>query len=120
MTTRRRKGIFLEVLEPVAVANLRQEDTVLIRSKVEVGFTLCRTPQGGLTRGRVARGTRTSVNIPLGCPPGAKLEGFFHTHPGGVAVPSDLDFKAARKARVSVLCVQNDSQLSCFRLKKSR
>lgn len=84
--------------------------------KNEFGFTLCRTPRGKLVRGKVHHGTPSQVVIPVTCPPASKLEGLFHTHPGGVAFPSEPDIRNAFQAKIKVLCVMNESALNCFRL----
>ncbi len=88
----------------------------------EIGFSLCRYPSGQLTHGPVVSGTPTSVNIPVACPPGARFEGLFHTHPGGVAYPSNTDIRSARKVRAEHLCiaVPDTGEMRCFRFKRKR
>ncbi len=83
----------------------------------EVGFTLCRTASGDLTRGPIAMGTPMAVKIPLQCPANSKLEGLYHTHPGGVAYPSNTDIKSAQRYGAKVLCITNDSQTKCFKVR---
>lgn len=84
--------------------------------KNEVGFTICRTPGGQLTRGPLATGTPRAVSIPIACPSGATFEGLFHTHPGGAVTPSRIDLDSAKKFDAKVLCITNDSQTQCFRI----
>ena len=103
------------VIRRTRSASMRQGSAGKI-PPVEVGFTLCRRPSGVLTRGPAVSGTRTAVNIPLLCPPGSSLEGLFHTHPGGVAFPSQTDKSSARKFDAKVLCITNDTQTRCFRV----
>ena len=83
----------------------------------EVGFTLCQTPSGDLTRGPVAMGTPLAVNIPLQCPVGSEMMGLDHTHAGGVAYPSSVDIKSAQRYGANVLCITNDTQTKCFKVR---
>lgn len=84
----------------------------------ELGFAGCVTANGQHVAGPVATGTPTSVDIPLRCPPGAKLSYLFHSHPGGVAYPSPQDIKSALRFQVPVLCIASDKQLECFRIER--
>ena len=86
----------------------------------EIGAAVCRFPGGRLAFGPWARGTPTSVNVPLQCPPGATLSSIYHTHPGGVAYPSDQDVASARQAGVKSLCINADGDLKCFRASQRR
>ena len=97
------------------IARMRQEGGNRIPGR-EIGFTICRRTGGSLTRGPVASGTRTAVNIPLVCPPGSSVEGLWHTHPGGVAFPSSADLKSARRFGAKVLCITSDVETRCFKL----
>ena len=85
--------------------------------KNEFGFTLCRYQNGQLTRGPVATGDPMSVNIPVSCPPHSKLAGLYHTHPGGIAKPSDTDIRSAKKVGAEVLCISDDRQTVCHIVK---
>ena len=82
----------------------------------EVGFALCRMPTGKLATGPVSSGTPTRVDIAASCPPGGTLVGLFHTHPGGIAYPSAMDVRAAKKVRAPNLCILSDSQLGCYKV----
>ena len=84
--------------------------------KNEFGFSICQYQDGQLAAGPLMSGTPTSVQVPLTCPPGAKLRSIFHTHPGGAAYPSDTDIQSTLKAGLDTLCIQNDAELRCFRL----
>lgn len=86
-----------------------------MRSVNEVGWALCRTPEGRLLSGPLAEGTPMSVNIPVGCPGGSRLAGLFHTHPAGVAFPSDTDIRSAKAVGAGSLCIDADGQLACYR-----
>ena len=88
----------------------------MVTRKNEVGFTICRAKSGKLTHGPMATGSPTGVNIPVSCPPGSRMEGLFHTHPKGVAYPSDIDIRSAVKVGAKALCVQSDTELACFRI----
>ena len=82
----------------------------------EIGFALCRARDGRLVPGPVAVGTPWSVEVPLSCPPGTRLEGIFHTHPGGVPHPSPQDVRSALQAGVRVLCIDADGVMRCWRV----
>ena len=86
----------------------------------EVGFALCRAQSGQLTRGPVAEGTPVGVNIPVSCPSGTRFVGLFHTHPGGVAAPSDKDLRAGQATGSRNLCilVPESGELACYRRKR--
>lgn len=92
--------------------------------KNEWGFAMCRTPAGQLRAGPVAHGTPNNVTIDVKCGPGESVAGLFHTHPGGVAEPSQLDLQSALKlknaGRGNVLCIDADGDLKCFRVKPRR
>jgi len=90
----------------------------MVTRRNEVGFTMCRAKGGGLTHGPVVSGTPTSVDIPVRCPPGSSMVGLFHTHPKGVAYPSDTDIRSAIKVGAKALCVQSDTELACFRVSR--
>lgn len=82
----------------------------------EMGFVYCRTAVGQLVRGPMAEGTRNSVTIDTSCPPGTSLEGFFHTHPGGVNKPSHQDVRAAQASGVKNICIDADGRMQCYRV----
>ena len=87
----------------------------------ELGFSLCRVGASGqLVAGPVATGDPVSVSIPVSCPTGSHFEGLFHTHPGGVAQPSQQDIRAAKQSGAANLCIQSDWTLACFRIRPSR
>ena len=86
----------------------------MIRNEREIGFTLCRNDAGTLTHGPVARGTRENVNVPIRCPAGSTFEGIYHTHPGGVPLPSAQDIRAALEVGARTMCIQSDHKLNCF------
>lgn len=97
----------------------RGEKVVLLRRN-EIGFTVCRVPDGSLSHGPIAEGTPMSVNIDIECPPGDRPEAIFHTHPGGVAFPSPTDIRNTRKVGLRHLCiaVPETGELNCYKLKR--
>ena len=88
----------------------------------EVGFAVCRFPNGQLTTGPVSTGTPTRVNIETRCPPGTKFEAIYHTHPGGIAYPSDIDVNALRRSGAEKMCIEvpERGELACYSLKRGR
>jgi len=86
------------------------------RGRREVGFALCRARDGRLVHGPVSVGTPTSVDITVSCPAGSELVGLFHTHPGGVPVPSEQDIRSALQVGAKVLCIDADGDLRCWRV----
>jgi proteasome lid subunit RPN8/RPN11 len=71
----------------------------------EVGSSICRTKAGKLVPGKMASGSMTHVDVELTCPPNTQFEGVWHTHPMGLAQPSEQDYEQARKLGVKKLCV---------------
>lgn len=67
----------------------------------EHGFAVYERPDGTLLAGPVSVGTWNAVSIELPDIPGAQLEALFHTHPGGVAVPSSRDMSEARRVKAN-------------------
>lgn len=84
--------------------------------KNEFGFALCQLPNGDLVRGPVSWGTPVSVDIQLQCQQGAKFVGLGHSHPRGVAYPSDQDIKSGFESHSEFLAIQSDSELRIFPL----
>lgn len=82
--------------------------------KNEFGFSLCQRPDGALVRGPVSWGTPTSVEIMLQCPSGAEFVGLGHSHPGGVAFPSDQDIKSGIESGARFLAIQSDYDFNVF------
>lgn len=82
----------------------------------EIGFALCRAPDGGLARGPVTTGHKFGVDISLECPPESELFGTFHTHPGGTAEPSPQDREMTRRHGLKQLCigVPDTGELKCY------
>lgn len=81
----------------------------------EFGFALCRFSNGRLGSGPRVTGTPMNVNIPLACPQGSTFEGLFHTHPGGIALPSQTDRASAHRVGAKVLCISDDKQTLCHK-----
>lgn len=83
---------------------------------VEIGFAMCKTPQGGLVAGPMSSGTHNRVEIPVSCPIGSRFTGLYHTHPGGVALPSRTDLDSARKVGAKALCISSDTETRCQKM----
>lgn len=84
---------------------------------LEHGYVICRTDDGDLLRGRETTGDRYNVDIDMHCPAGRPV-GIFHTHPGGVPVPSTVDISEAQRWGVEKLCigVPETGDLQCHRV----
>jgi len=85
----------------------------------ERGFSICRTSNGKLVRGKSVSGAAHSVSIPNNCPAGSRRIGVSHTHPSGGIRLSDQDKAAARKHGMSVVCVETKERTKCYRLRRS-
>lgn len=80
----------------------------------EIGASICKKPNGKFTFGPWAEGTPTSVNVPVACPKGSAFAGIYHTHPGGVPLPSQTDLRSGIKVGADVLCINADGVVQCF------
>ena len=112
------RGPWLRYLTPLAQSEVRALAKHLAALPPnELGFTICQGANG-LTRGPVAHGTPTSVNVRVQCPVGSQMLGIYHTHPGGTSRPSSTDVHSAVSMGAKVLCVQSDRDgLQCYRMK---
>lgn len=89
----------------------------------EVGFSICRVKATGkLVNGPVATGTPMRVDIPVQCPPDSRFEGLYHTHPGGIAMPSAMDVRSAKQVGARVLCIQvpETGEMACYTVRGVR
>ena len=94
----------------------------------EFGVPLCMRPDGTLDRQvAVSWGTPTGVNVDMGgCPPGTRVVGSLHSHPGGVPFPSRVDQAAAIASASELMCIVADGPghrqhpLNCFRIRAAR
>ena len=84
----------------------------------EVGFAVCRMSNRRLTHGPVSVGTPTNVYIDVQCPKGSQFEYLFHTHPGGVPVPSPVDVRSARLSGARGLCIDADGAMRCYKMRR--
>lgn len=84
-------------------------------AKNEIGASICRRPNGSFVFGPFATGTPVSVNVPIKCPAGSTFHGIYHTHPGGVPIPSAQDLRSGRQTGSQVLCVNADGNMVCYR-----
>lgn len=80
----------------------------------EIGASICQKPNGKIVFGPWAEGTPMSVNVPVSCPKGTKFHGIFHTHPGGVPLPSKTDLQSGERVGAQVLCINADGVVQCF------
>lgn len=82
----------------------------------EIGFAICRGPDGQLAPGPVAQGHLYGVSIPIACPPAFQPVGTWHTHPGGVPEPSPQDWEMTRRHGLRHLCitVPDTGQTRCY------
>ena len=80
----------------------------------EIGASICRRPNGTFVFGPFATGTPTSVNVPIKCPPGSRFHGIYHTHPGGVPIPSRQDIKSGQITGSKTLCINADGRVRCW------
>lgn len=72
---------------------------------VERAATICRQ-NNNLTWGSQAAGDDPySVSLNVQCPHGYRAMGVWHTHPGGVPMPSPADIREARRMGVKHLCI---------------
>ena len=83
----------------------------------EYGFTLCRSPNAKVSSGPRVKGKAHEVSIPLKCPPGSKLIGLHHLHPGGSLSLSALDKRTAKEHRLEVMCVKGRGRTRCYRFR---
>lgn len=88
----------------------------------EIGFMVCRTNRGGLTRGPTRHGDKSSVTVPVKCPAGAKPEALWHTHPSGSLRLSPMDIATGRDHKIPHVCVSNGKKGStrCYRTRRVR
>ncbi len=82
----------------------------------EIGAAICQKRNGRFVFGPFSEGTPTSVNINAKCPPGSKFFGIYHTHPKGVALPSQTDLASGRRVGAKTLCINADGDLRCHNL----
>ena len=82
----------------------------------EWGFSICQSPKG-LTKGPTVKGETHSVSVPLVCPPGSKVVGVHHHHPGGSLKLSEQDKKTARQKGLKFVCINSRAKRKCYRFK---
>ena len=71
----------------------------------EVGAMMCKSKDGSTVLGTRASGNHDNVSVPYNCPPNSEPYGVWHTHPHGIAHPSDEDIAAGREFGLKRLCV---------------
>lgn len=85
----------------------------------EVGAAIYQYPDGRLAFGPWAKGTPTSVNVPIpNPPPGSSYAGIIHSHPKGVPYPSETDVRSGVRTGAKMLCIYADGDLRCHQLVK--
>ena len=86
-------------------------------SLVEQARTLC-LRNGEVRWGREGHsGTPSDVWINPGCPEGGKVVGIWHSHPAGTCEPSPQDIRAMRQAGLEHLCISDDYETRCHRVR---
>jgi len=85
----------------------------------EVGGVICCSNKECLIPKLYSQGQRNKVTVPLGCPPGYKVTGIWHSHPGAGdrAHLSSTDIANLRKAKIPLGCVSDAHRTRCFRIK---
>ena len=84
---------------------------------VEVARTLC-LRNGEVIWGREGHsGTPSDVWINPGCPEGGKVIGTWHSHPPGTTEPSPQDIRAMRQAGLQHMCISDDFEVACYRVR---
>ena len=88
----------------------------------EIGFTICRAADGTLAAGPVREGTPTGVSFPISCPPKHRIEGLFHTHPGGSTALSSVDIQTALRTGARNMCVEvpETGEMKCYKVARRR
>ena len=73
----------------------------------EVGAAICACNKTGeVTLGAMAIGPdQYTVSVPISCPSGHRAIGVWHTHPGGVAEPSQADRRQMRQLGLKHACI---------------
>ena len=86
----------------------------------EHGFPIC--ANGGLSKGPESVGHRYGVKVSTTCPPGTRLVGLYHSHPGGIPEPSLADIREAARFRIPNLCIGVPEQgiIKCHRVLRRR
>lgn len=113
-------GLLLLALFSSLTAKARMRQNLAMFGGREYGFMVC--DANGLYRGPESVGGPLSVSITPRCPQGGRPKAIFHTHPGGVPVPSPTDFSEAQRLRIPVLCigVPETGVIKCHLVPKSR
>jgi len=87
---------------------------------VEHGWPICQQGRRR-TAGPRASGSSHHVDIPLRCPPGSKVVGVSHYHPGGSSSLSEQDKQTAHDKRLSYVCItRRGGKAKCYRFKHER
>ena len=82
---------------------------------VEHGFCLCQKGKQ-ITRGLKVSGGSHHVDIPLRCPPGSKVVGVSHYHPGGSSSLSEQDKQTAQDKHLSYVCItRREGKAKCYK-----
>ena len=82
----------------------------------EIAKTIC-LKNGKIYWGSEAKGDSHSVTLFTRCPEGGKTIGTYHSHPGGTTEPSSQDLKAMRQAGLEHLCISDDNETRCYRVR---
>ncbi|MBM3133068.1 MAG: hypothetical protein FJZ95_08575 [Chloroflexi bacterium] len=106
---------------PTRKAQMRQQRlNAMSDTEREHGFCVCQTPDGRLVKGPESVGHKYGVSVDVTCPPGARLVGMYHTHPGGVPELSEADLREAHRFNIPTMCVgvPDTGEVKCHRITK--
>jgi hypothetical protein len=83
----------------------------------EHGSAICRRGNS-IGLGPATHGEAHSVSIRLSCPPGHKVDGVTHLHPGGSHQLSPRDIQTARDLKLNHICIKTPKGgTKCYRFK---
>lgn len=86
----------------------------------EKGYPICHDGRE-VKKGQTVMGSSHNVSIPLNtCPPGSRVIGVHHTHPGGSLQPSDRDISTMREKNLQYMCVGVKNRVVCFKNRRFR
>lgn len=92
------------MIRKLSLRNNLNINTARLSKTKEVGAVICKIGNrrylGPIKKGK----DKWGVDVPLNCGSGT-VEGVWHTHPGGVAEPSDPDWDQAKQYNLKTMCI---------------
>ena len=79
-------------------------DTARLSTTQEVGAVMCKMGNRKYLGKKVQGKDKWGVDVPLNCG-GGTVEGVWHTHPGGIAEPSEPDWRQAKQHNLKTMCI---------------